>query len=662
MTLLIFQSKRIAKYILCHLPDFFLPVLKARALMACSKDTMAVTLLQKVIQKHPRNLKANMLLVRCYEKLAKFEVAIALCIQIQNAFPDNLNVQYCHARCLLYTEHIEESVALFRLCMKKSPLSMELMHDAALAEFFCGNEEEGIAIVRSMAIQGWPVLAEAYKLALSFAPRHAYVQELFDTVINFVVDADQLLSTLFYVQSLELRQGDALLWRMWYAKAALHLSQKNISLHNLEKCYAALILPTLFNHDHNDISLRNDVAKIFMQSTHGLVYESPLLKMPTHVEINAKIRLGFAITRYNTQEFSTAIENLLNRFDQNKFEFVLFRQNDMPDNENRRRIDSLALSTATYYHSDWRGLRKVVERAAPDIILHENITNISLIYLPFARLAPIQCNVIDRQTTVGVPYQDYLIIFGNPSNLSEWAQTENGKLVILKNNYWVPSYVKCQPEPVTKRTLGLSDDAQIIFFPQTLHRWLAEDDIIIAEVLRRHPKAYFFAIAFYGNDGFYIRHRWKMFMPDLVPRIKILSWPQPLDRFLGILALADAVFSPMRNKGSNSLGACFELGQPTVMGKGQYFSGQFGTYLYEIMDVEGLVAQNHAEYIEIADKLLNNPAWRAEKQNEVRNNYHKAFNIDAAAVELQDFLLDSHKRYHSGLPPAHWLHGSFVKE
>ena len=542
--------------------------------------------------------------------------------------------------------------------LRKNTGSPGIIAFTARYEFAVGDQGEAIKLLQSIFFNNLGMAKQIAILVMMYAPRHPFLETIFETVLMSDIEADDKLNILIDTPLLEISDGDSLEWRHILEKNCQLIVNKDLEFNNPGRCDSGISLWALHEYcNYNDLSLRKKIVECVYKRFLGLVADSENFQK---VEVCDKIKIGLALSRFDDPNFETMFLDNFSSFDLHKYEFHLYIPNNIADNECSQRVKRIAKCTYDYEPCDWKGLRTHVRNSSVEILLHENTTFPAVKYLAFERLSSLQCNFWDRCSTIGAPYEDYIIVFGNHNRLSRFAPSQNEKLAILKNCYVMPSPSRISPEPVTHQSLGVPEDALIFFYPGIHTRLNAGFDLIIRELLLRNPKAYFFAVAWFGEESYWLKLRWAKHMPECVSRTRLLKYPIPFQQFAGLLQRADLVLSPFCSaQGAITLSTIFQTGKATVAGTGDYFNSSIAEIFYDKMGVEGLIANSEEHYVDIAMKLLHDTDWRKEQETKICNNLHKLYNPKEASRELQDFVSAACLRSRQGLPPAHWVHGKF---
>ncbi len=436
-----------------------------------------------------------------------------------------------------------------------------------------------------------------------------------------------------------------------------YLSQKNRALPIFKNLDFFLNQCYVLDFCKDNLTVYKALAFFFTEKIQHLQQQFPYT-----LKRKKKIILGINISRYDRYDFETAIFALFEAFDRNIFELKFFAGNTWVVTANMEKFYSFFDKIIIYDTKTFFDLRQKVFEEQIDILLSENVCSIASAYIFFSRIAPIQINLWDRVQSFAAPYTDYYLSFGKKSAYHAWKSDKklpHEKMAHFRHNYINPQRNQAQSKSCSVDILPLPENAQYILFPQVLNRLMIEDDSIIKALLERNPKLYFIALNAVNESEESYYYRWKKRMPESMDRIVFLSRVSPGEYLYIIQHAACILGSFMGAHGALTTQTIFAQGQPMVAGYGDTFSSCLTKSQYEILGVRGLLAENHAHAVEICQRLLDDPEWKAQKSKEILDNYHKLNNPKAAAAEMQDFLIQAYERALEGKIPEHWDHGLF---
>ena len=526
----------------------------------------------------------------------------------------------------------------------------------AQAEHYSHNQEKVVEIYR-YTIKFFPdcLLAIYYEM-VTHAPE---MEELFEIMRQSteVLNDD----SIYYILACPLRSvftaKQLSLYQQRYLFACDILEKKNIPLTDSTRIQHTLAHYALFDKNKDDLPIRKRLANLCKQNVEGLVIQDFVKASPKE-----RIKVGICVSRYDNIDFQTMIGSLFQSFDLSKFELVFFGALRHKKGANLRVLHRLFGKIIFYDDQDWRQLRTLLIQEKLDVLLSENIGFCATSLVFFSRVAPIQCNIFDRLTSLGAPFIDYYVCFGEKDVYKQWdaAKFDYEKYAVLGDTYLSPAPKRATATEWDLTEIGLPENAKFVFYPQVLSRLLPEDDYIVKTLLENNPQLYF--VAFTSSAEFRLMfYRWEEIMPNCMDRI-IFMEKQPLDKFLWVIKQASVVLGSFKGgHGVVTMATVFSQGQPMVAGHGDCFAAAQSKFYYAKMGIEDLLANSHEEAVQIAQRLLDDPTWKAEKSAEINANSHEIYNGKGASRQFQEFIIQAYDRAVKDLPIQNWEHGTFIE-
>ncbi len=259
-------------------------------------------------------------------------------------------------------------------------------------------------------------------------------------------------------------------------------------------------------------------------------------------------------------------------------------------------------------------------------------------FLPFCRLAPLQCATWGWPVTTGIPQMDYFISAeGLETDQVQAHYSET--LIRLKR---LPTYYYRPSLPLTlqpRAYFGLPTQSHLYVCPQNLRKIHPDFDPLAAEILRRDPHGRLVLLAAKQPHLTTLLHqRLRLTMPDVVERVHFLPFLAEAD-YLNLLALADVVLDTLHyGGGANTTYDAFSAGSPVVTLPGPFQRGRYAAAAYQQMDYTEGVVNFPAEYVARALKLAAEPDYRAAVSAAISAASPALFEDLSAVTELADFF------------------------
>ncbi|MDD4915379.1 MAG: hypothetical protein PHW13_10145 [Methylococcales bacterium] len=127
-------------------------------------------------------------------------------------------------------------------------------------------------------------------------------------------------------------------------------------------------------------------------------------------------------------------------------------------------------------------------------------------------------------------------------------------------------------------------------------------------------------------------------------RVIFLPAQSPMD-FINLIAVFNLMLDISSFNGFNTSLEVFAAGTPVVTLPGELQCTRHGPSLYLKMGITDCIAKNTAEYIEIALKLANDPAFRGEVSSKILVANHLLFEDRNTISAFADFFEECVKRH-----------------
>ena len=264
------------------------------------------------------------------------------------------------------------------------------------------------------------------------------------------------------------------------------------------------------------------------------------------------------------------------------------------------------------------------------------------------RLAPIQCTSWGHPITSGLPSIDYFLS-SDLMELPDAAEHYSEKLVRLPNlsiHYSLPSV---EPVRLTRKEFGLAEDAVIYFCPQSLQKYLPQNDALLAEIARRVPLAKF---VFLANgpaavSRFSMDRLQREFAQAGLPGDDHLVLIRPLnsEQFQAMSHIADVLLDTPDWSGCNSTLELLAHGLPVVTLPGEFMRGRHTLAILRMMGMDELIAATPEAYVDLAVRLGTDPVWRKEVRARISASYSRVCHDLTAVRGLEKFLKDAVEQY-----------------
>lgn len=371
-----------------------------------------------------------------------------------------------------------------------------------------------------------------------------------------------------------------------------------------------------------------------------LVHKIMAAKYPQWVEplsmppVQNKIRIGYVSNYLHSYSGTLWLTGWLRYAERDNFEIYCYYTGNSPD------IVTQIFQNYSYkfYHIP-DNLEAVCEQIIADnlhILVYPEIgMDPPTMSRAALRLAPVQCVAWGHPVTSGIPTIDYFLSsqLMEPEN----AQEHYTETLILLPNIGV-AYPKPNDIPALTKTradFNLPEEAVIYFCCQAPFKYLPQYDYILAEIARRVPKARFLflrgsilknrlarAFAAVGlNSEEYCIH---------------MTIPKRSD-YLMLNLLSDVFLDTFTWSGGNTTLEAIACNLPVVTCPGEFMRARHAYSFLKMLGVTDTIANNEAEYIEIAVKLALNPEWRRDISERMSQRHDYLFDDKTCVSALEAF-------------------------
>lgn len=351
------------------------------------------------------------------------------------------------------------------------------------------------------------------------------------------------------------------------------------------------------------------------------------------VEENQKIRIGYVSAYLHSYSGTLWLTGWLRYCDHESFEIYCYYTGNEPD-----KITQQFQEYSDFFYHIPHNLeavsQQIIDNKLHIIVFPEIGMNPPIMQMGALRLAPVQCVTWGHPVTPGLPTIDYFLS-------SELMEAENAQEHYSERLILLPNIGVSYPKPVilpvikTRADFQLPDDAVIYLCCQAPFKYLPQYDFILPEIARRVPQSQFvflrggliknrlsraFAVAGLNSEDYCV----------------FLTIPERLD-YLMINLLSDVYLDTLSWSGGNTSLEAIACNLPVVTCPSEFMRGRHSDSFLKMLGVTDTIAQNEAEYIEIAIKLGLDPAWRSSIAQKMSESHDKLYDDKACVVGLEDF-------------------------
>ncbi|QHG15604.1 tetratricopeptide repeat protein [Nostoc sp. ATCC 53789] len=346
-----------------------------------------------------------------------------------------------------------------------------------------------------------------------------------------------------------------------------------------------------------------------------------------------KIRIGYISHYLHSYSGTLWLTGWLRHSNHESFEIYCYYIGNEPD-----KVTEQFKEYSDVFHHIPHNLSAACEQIIADklhiLVFPEIGMNPQTMQMAGLRLAPVQCTAWGHPVTTGLPTIDYFLSseLMEPEN----AQEHYSEKLIRLPNIGV-SYPKPYIPPVikTRSDFQLPDDAVIYLCCQAPFKYLPQYDFIFAKIAHRIPQAKFVFLR-----GTLLQPRLKRAFAAIGLNSEdycvFLSIPERLD-YLMINLLSDVYLDTFTWSGGNTSLEAIACNLPIVTCPGEFMRGRHSDSFLKMLGVTDTIAENEAEYIDIAVKLGLDQSWRGIIAEKMSQNHDRLFDDKACVVGLEAF-------------------------
>ncbi len=350
-----------------------------------------------------------------------------------------------------------------------------------------------------------------------------------------------------------------------------------------------------------------------------------------------KPHIAFLVTHGHESVFLKSMQGIINRLSGEQFRMTIVCSGEAGAQQIRPAITNPAVEylpiPPRFDHAVER-----IRAARFDLIAYWEVgSDVVNYFLPFCRLAPIQCGSWGDPNTSGIPQMDYYLScegLETPASDARYSET----LIRLKH-----LHTCYERPPVPERLLpraeyGLPDTAHLYFCSQNLRKVHPDVDPVFADILRRDPHGLLLFIEErQAAITTMLRQRLQRTMPDVVERVRFVP-RMDRTRYLNLVALADVVLDTYHYNGHNTTYDAIAAGVPVVTLPSDYQHGRYTAAVYRQMGVTDCIASSVEEYITLALRLATDRAERADIAARLHAASGAIFENQHAVDEMAEFF------------------------
>ena len=344
-------------------------------------------------------------------------------------------------------------------------------------------------------------------------------------------------------------------------------------------------------------------------------------------------RIGFVVTAGNERLFLKSLGGVLRRITPERFDLVIvchrWARAMFHDALPGDAIRTLAVSQRL------DEIAETVRAARFDVLYYREVGTDAINYfLPFFRLAPVQCTSWGIQVTSGIPAMDYYL----SSRLVEPEDAHDHyseKLLLAETLLPYRRRVSLPSEPKSRRQFGFAADDHLYVCAQHLGKLHPDFDPMLTEILTRDDRALIVLTADrYEYDADKLRRRFAATMADVAGRVVFVPRQSQPD-YLSLLAVSDVLLDPPHFGGMNTTYDGLSLSKPIVTWPSPFHRGRYTYGCYRKMEFTECVARDWEDYVRLAVRLGTDADYRAAVEEQIHRRSDLLFEDEETVREHQ---------------------------
>lgn len=346
---------------------------------------------------------------------------------------------------------------------------------------------------------------------------------------------------------------------------------------------------------------------------------------------DGRIRVGFVVTPGKEGVFLRSMQGVIERLDAERFAASLVCW--QPSVGILERAFQRPGSSFVVLPPAWKPLAETLLTEAFDILYYFEIgTDSANYFLPFFRLAPIQCTSWGIQVTSGIPNVDHYL----SSQLvepSDAADHYSEHLALAETLLCYRTRTPLPHAPKSREQFGFTPSQSLYVCAQQLGKFHTDFDPVIAAILRQDQRGVLAVTSDRpGVAARRLRERVAVTMPDVASRVVLLPHLER-DEYRSLLLAADVLLDPPHFGGVNSTYDGLSYDKPIVTLPSGFQRGRYTLGCYRKMQLEDCVASGVEAYVSLAGRIARESDFRDYLSRRISDASSSLFEDQTAVSE-----------------------------
>ena len=392
-------------------------------------------------------------------------------------------------------------------------------------------------------------------------------------------------------------------------------------------------------HGRDDRALQQDFAS-FQRTLLGSALPQYYRNIEPVSPGQRRLRVGFISKFFYRSTVVKYFRSWITDLDREKFESVVFSLALQPD-----RLTTEIQRACDIFHQpsvSLPSLAQAVLDAKLDVIIYPDLgMNARTFAMAGMRLAPLQCAGWGHPVTTG---HDNIDVYFSVREMEppEAEEHYSERLVMLPGigtSYRCPAV----PDPATRSSLGLPENAILYLFPHSLFKIHPHNDELLVDILESEPQA---VIVMFRSREQVINQQFSQrlareFAKRKLPadgRLKILPRVSHQDYLRANLA-CDVMLDSLYWSGGNTALDAIACSLPMVSLPGDFMRGRQSLAMLSSLGLTELIADSKEDYVRIALRLGRDQDFRDGISTVLAKRSNQLFDQKAPIRALEEFLL-----------------------
>jgi predicted O-linked N-acetylglucosamine transferase (SPINDLY family) len=638
----------------------------AAGYLQAGRSADAEAVYRRAVSRNPVDANLLLNLAQALKDQKKFGEAIDWYHRGLSVEPQNANAHYALARALHLCDRFEEAIVAYRRALSlgfKEPQAIYHLGNACKSLKRLNEAVEAYLETLERDPDFVPALYQlgnAYRQLLDFDSAKKCYERVLQrkpgdlTVLialgNVLKEQDDPVgAAAAYKQVIRHMPGDPL-WELWLAtlcpmvfhsgvgidqyRAGLLLRLEEVATRKVALSAEVIAdqgCPPPYNlqfHGRDNRAIKEAYARIFDSRLVDAGFDRWWLRA-------GKPRVGFVVTDGHEGVFLRYLRGLWERMDRREFEPVVICS---AGGQQRLLTQVPADLFETFViPSRFDQIVKRVREGRFAVLYHWEIgSDVTNYFLPFFRLAPVQCTGAGLPDTSGVPAVDYFL----SSDVCEPPRAERGYSERLIRSTSVLTWQSRMSGTGSTRNsdINASKSAHVYLCPHKIEKFHPDFDGLLGDILRKDPHG---TIVIpqdrHGYAARKLKHRLQLGLPHVADRIRFVPY-QSLSGYLNLIESADVLLDPIYYGGGLTSFDGLSLNKPIVTLPGNFLRGRFTLGFYRTMGVDECIAANPEDYVTRAIRLGTDLEWRRHVTERIQRTSGLLFESEEAVTQFDRIL------------------------